>query len=121
MKQKNLAEGVKHSKERRIVREMNEQCKESTKEEGEAGWGGGGTAISMSQRNKLKDNKRETGWVSKPPTARTSSFRFRGMMMGSPLGEVGWGNIGYSEEDHQPQFRPQIKAEDFILCPFLCI
>lgn len=59
------------------MREMNEQCKESTKEEGVAG---GGTAISMSQRNKLKDNKRETGWVSKPPTARTSSFRFRGRM-----------------------------------------
>lgn len=42
VKQKNLAEGVKHSKERRIVREMNEQCKESTKEEGVAGGGGWG-------------------------------------------------------------------------------
>lgn len=40
------------------------------------------------------------------------------MMMGSPLGEVGWGNIGYSEEDHRPQFQPQIKAKDFILSVF---
>lgn len=90
MKQKNLAEGVKHSKERRIVREMNEQCKESTKEEGVAG-GGGDSHQSEPEEQIKRQQKRH--WLGIKATD-SKNFQFQvqrkdGTMMGSPLGEVG--------------------------------
>lgn len=91
---------------------------------GSGWWGGGGNSHQYEPEEQIKRQQKRNWLGIKATDSKNFQLQVQrkdGMMMGSPLGEVGRGNMGHSEEDHQPQFQAQIKAEDFILCPFQCI